>query len=107
MTRGHYGEILKAGGKIYEYTPGFNHAKNVIVDDKYGFIGTVNCDYRSMLLHFECGALLVGNTDVEKMRDDFLEALEESEEITYEQWKNRSFFTKLSELVLSFIAPLL
>lgn len=107
MTRGHYGEILKAGGKIYEYTPGFNHAKNVIVDDKYAFIGTVNCDYRSLLLHFECGALLIDNPNTEKMRDDFLAAVEQSEEITLEKWRNRSIFTKLTELVLAIISPLL
>ncbi len=107
MTRGHYGDIIKAGGKIYEYTPGFNHAKNVIVDDKYAFIGTVNCDYRSMLLHFECGALLMHDPSVDKMRDDFLSAVEQSEEITLEKWENRPLLTKLSELLLSVIAPLL
>ncbi len=107
MTRGHYGEILKAGGKIYEYTPGFNHAKNVITDDKYAFIGTVNCDYRSMLLHFECGALLVNNSEITKMRDDFLAAVEVSEEITLQKWKKRSLGAKIVEDTLSLLAPLL
>lgn len=107
MTRAHYGAILKAGGKIYEYTPGFNHAKNVIVDDKYAFIGTINCDYRSMLLHFECGALLVGNGEIPKMREDFLAAVEKSEEVRYEQWRKRPLVTKLTELLLSLISPML
>lgn len=107
MTRGHYGEILKAGGKIYEFTPGFNHAKNVICDGKYAFIGTVNCDYRSMLLHFECGALLLGAPAIADMRRDFLDAVARSQEITIEQWKKRSLFTRATEYILSFLAPLL
>ncbi|MEG1581730.1 MAG: phospholipase D-like domain-containing protein, partial [Clostridia bacterium] len=49
MTRAHYGDLLKVGVKIYEYTAGFNHAKNIIVDDKMAIIGTINIDYRSLL----------------------------------------------------------
>ncbi len=107
ITRGHYGELLKAGVKIYEYSPGFNHAKNIIVDDEYAFIGTVNCDYRSLMLHFENGAFLAKNSQIEKMRADFEHAIEESEIITLEKWKRRSLFTKITEVALSFIAPLL
>lgn len=107
MTRAHYGSILKAGGKIYEYSPGFNHAKTVISDDKYAFIGTINCDYRSMLLHFECGALLSLNDQIPKMKEDFLSAVNLSEEITYEKWRRRPLFTKITELLLSLISPML
>jgi cardiolipin synthase len=107
ITRGHYGELLKAGVKIYEYTPGFNHAKNFIVDDKYAFIGTVNCDYRSLMLHFENGAYLAHNSQIVEMRKDFLSAVEKSEIITLEKWKNRPLLTKITEVALSFLAPLL
>ena len=107
MTRAHYGSILKAGGKIYEYSPGFNHAKTVISDDKYAFIGTINCDYRSMLLHFECGALLLLNDQIPKMKEDFLSAVSLSEEITYEKWRRRPLFTKITEMLLSLISPML
>lgn len=106
LTRSNYKRILKAGGKIYEYTKGFNHAKNIIADDRYGFIGTVNCDYRSMFLHFECGALLVDNTDILEMRDDFLAAVAESEEITLEKWKKRPFYTKMLEVIFNFVSPM-
>ncbi len=107
MTRAHYGSIIKAGGKIYEYSPGFNHAKTVIVDDEFAFIGTLNCDYRSMLLHFECGALLTESEEIPKMKEDFLSAISLSEEITYEKWRNRPLRTKIAELLLSLISPLL
>lgn len=107
MTRGHYGELIKAGVKVYEYLPGFNHAKNVIVDDKYAFIGTVNMDYRSLMLHFENGVYLANNSSIEEMRDDFINATRVSKQISYEEWKKRSLFTKITELILSFIAPLL
>lgn len=60
-----------------------------------------------MLLHFECGTLIMHDPSVDKMRDDFLSAVAQSEEITLEKWENRPFLTKLSELLLAVIAPLL
>ncbi|MEG2158514.1 MAG: phospholipase D-like domain-containing protein, partial [Clostridia bacterium] len=104
-TRAHYGDILRAGGKIYEFTPGFNHAKNFIVDDKYAFCGTTNCDYRSLYLHFECGSLLINNTCIKDMKEDFEKALSVSEEITMEKWKKRKY--KIMEFFAYLIAPLL
>lgn len=107
VTRGHYGELIKSGVKVYEYTPGFNHAKTVISDGRYAFLGTVNCDYRSLMLHFENGALMIGGKSVVKMRDDFIAATEKSELITLEKWKSRSIFAKITDLLLTFLAPLL
>lgn len=107
MTRGHYGKVLKSGVRVYEYTPGFNHAKNVIVDGKYAFIGTVNCDYRSMLLHYECGALVMHDDVIAEMQDDFSDALSSSHEITYEEWRNRPLHARMVEVLLSLFAPML
>ncbi len=106
LTRAHYGEILKAGGKIYEYSLGFNHAKNVIIDEAYAFIGTINMDYRSLFLHFECGVLLIKDSQIKEMAIDYDNAIGESEEIIYEKWKNRSIFVKMFEFILSVLAPL-
>lgn len=106
MSRAHYREILKAGGKFYEYTPGFNHAKNIIVDDKYAFIGTVNMDYRSLFLHYECGALIALNDQIIKMREDFENAVSASEEIDYPKWKKRPWYQKLIAFILNIFAPL-
>ena len=106
LGRFHYKEILLAGGKIYEYTPGFNHAKNIIVDGRYAFIGTINMDYRSLFLHYECGALILLDNEIYKMKDDFLKACDDSKPITYEDWKKRPWWQKLISYLLYLFAPL-
>lgn len=107
MSRAHYGEILEAGGKIYEYSLGFNHAKNVICDDKYAYIGTTNVDYRSMFLHFEAGALVLHDDCINEMSKDFLNAIAQSEEISLENWKKRSRITKIMSGILNILSPLI
>lgn len=106
MGRANYGEILKAGGRVYEYTPGFNHAKNIIVDDKYAYVGTVNLDYRSLFLHYECGAVILHNPEIKSMKDDFDDAISKSEEITLECWKKRPWYQKLVAFIFNIFAPL-
>ena len=64
LTRSNYVPLLKAGVKIYEYTPGFIHAKSYVCDDEYAVVGTINMDYRSLYLHFECGTFLYRNDAV-------------------------------------------
>lgn len=106
LAKMHYREILKAGGKIYEFTEGFNHAKNIIVDNKYAFIGTMNMDFRSLFLHYECGALILMDNEVEKMQKDFLEACDKSHLVTYEEWKNRPWYQKFIAYLFYLIAPM-
>lgn len=107
VTLAHLGKIIKAGGKVYAYKPGFNHAKTVISDDKYAFIGTVNVDYRSMFLHFECGNFLYNNDCIKDMKEDFLKAVNESEIISYERWEKRAISTKVLDFILTVLAPLM
>ncbi len=106
MGRQNYRNILLAGGHIYEMTRGFNHAKNIIIDDKYAFIGTVNMDYRSLFLHYECGALIINSKEIEKMSDDFKEEIKNSEDITYEKWKKFPFLQKAIAFILNIFSPL-
>ena len=106
LARFHYKQILKAGGKIYEYTKGFNHAKNIIVDKKYAFIGTINMDYRSLFLHYECGALILLDKEIEKMDEDFIKACEESKEITLEDLKKRPWYQKLFAYIFYLFSPM-
>lgn len=106
LARANYREILKAGGKIYEYTKGFNHAKNIIVDNKYAFIGTINLDYRSMFLHYECGAFVFFSDQIKDMQQDFLEACSESKLVTYEEWKHRPWYQKLIAYIFYLFAPM-
>lgn len=72
MSRSFYQVLLNGGVKIYEYTPGFVHAKSFVSDDKVATIGTVNLDYRSLFLHFENNSLFYRSGIVEKIKEDFL-----------------------------------
>lgn len=72
MSRSFYQVLLNGGVKIYEYTPGFVHAKSFVSDDKVATIGTVNLDYRSLFLHFENNSLFYRSGSVEKIKEDFL-----------------------------------
>ena len=72
MSRSFYQALLTEGVKIYEYTPGFVHAKSFVSDDVVGTIGTVNLDYRSLFLHFENNSLFYRSNIIAEMKDDFL-----------------------------------
>lgn len=106
LARSHYRDILKAGGKIYEYSAGFNHAKNIIVDNRYAFIGTINMDYRSLFLHYECGALVLFDDEIDSMQKDFIDACNASKQIDYESWKKRPLWQKIVAYILYLFEPL-
>lgn len=78
ITRSYYRPLLEEGVKIYQYTPGFDHAKVFVCDDRIATVGTLNLDYRSLYLHFENGTWLAGSPEVLKIRDDFLRTQQES-----------------------------
>ena len=107
MTKAHYSPLLEAGVRIFEYTPGFVHAKCFAVDDLYATVGTVNMDYRSMFLHFENGVWLCGGPTVLDVKGDILDTLEKSREVTLEDARNHSFFRLLFRSVLRMFAPLM
>ncbi len=107
VTRAHYPELLDAGVRIYEYTPGFDHAKCVVVDDKLGTVGSINFDYRSLYLHFECGTLHYKNKVVRDIRDDFVATLPECREVTGYHRRHLDIVKEVYYAVLRLIAPLL
>ena len=82
LTRAHYPELLEAGVRVFEYTPGFLHSKNVVCDDETAVIGTINMDYRSLCLHFENACLFIGGQIIKDVRNDCLETCKISKEIT-------------------------
>lgn len=106
MGRLNYRDIYKAGGKIYEFTEGFNHAKNIIIDDKYAFAGTINMDYRSLFLHYECGAVILYNKEILAMKDDFLKTVEKSTDFDYKDWHKRKWYQRVIGYIFSLFAPL-
>ena len=107
VTRSNYGPLVRAGVRIYEYTPGFIHAKECICDDKMAVIGTINLDYRSLYLHFENGVFLYGCKAVQDMKVDYEETMEKSREVTKEYQKLTSAAAAVKRSVLRLFAPLL
>ena len=105
VTQYNYLELLEAGVKIYEYTPGFIHSKLFVSDDRVATIGTVNMDYRSFALHFECGAWINGNDTVTDIKNHFEEIFSVSKQIDFEEWKKSPFKLKLKRAVLHIFAP--
>jgi cardiolipin synthase len=106
LTRANYTLLLEAGVRIYEYTPGFMHSKNVVVDDCYAVVGTINLDYRSLFLHYECGVLLCGSETVLRVRDDILATTRQSEEIEENSFRPGPL-KRLYRALLRVLAPLL
>ncbi len=102
-----YGKLMEAGVHIYEYKLGFIHAKNVIADDECAICGTINTDYRSFYLHYECGVFLSEMEAVKDMKDDFLRTLEECEEMDLAHWSKRPIGNKVMQAALKVLSPLL
>jgi cardiolipin synthase len=99
-------DLMKAGVRIYEYTPGFVHAKAFVADDKIAGIGTVNLDYRSLFLHFECNAVFYKADIVGDLKKDYLATQNECYEKTEGDIKNGILY-RFGNNVLRLIAPLL
>lgn len=106
MTRSFYPRLMKAGVKIYEYEPGFIHAKSYVADGKYAIIGTVNLDYRSLVHHFENGVWMYGTKGVEAIRADIEKTLEKSIPVTCDMQKI-SLLQRLIRSMVRIFAPLL
>lgn len=105
-TRSYYRELLAGGVKIYEYTPGFLHAKVMISDDSVATVGTVNLDYRSLYLHFECGTWMCNSDAVLDIKRDFEETLKTCKEIGLKDCKT-GFFKGLLQSLFRLFAPLM
>ena len=106
LTRSYYVPLLRAGVRIYEFTPGFLHAKCYVSDDRAAVVGSINMDYRSLFLHFECGALLLYNSQVIALRDDVLRTLPECREVRLADCRT-SLAGTLLDSVLRLLSPLM
>ncbi len=107
VAKTYYKELIEGGVQIYEYVPGFVHAKVFVSDDDTATVGTINLDYRSLYLHFECGTFIYNNSEIDKIERDFQQTLAKCHKVTLIEVKSRSMFTKLSGKLLRMIAPLM
>lgn len=106
LTNYNYGRLLEAGVRIFEYTPGFIHAKTIITED-CGVVGTINMDYRSFHLHYECGVWFCDRETINTIKSDLLSTMEHCHEVTYEEWMNRPFLMKLYQRILNLFSTLM
>lgn len=106
VSQSYYKEFIKAGVKIYEYTPGFIHAKTLVTDDQTAVVGTINFDYRSLYLHFEDAVAIYNQPCVQEVYEDFLATQALSQEIRLENFKQNIWARAFASLLRLF-APLM
>ncbi|MEY8337381.1 cardiolipin synthase [Lachnospiraceae bacterium 62-35] len=107
LARSYYPELLNAGVRIFEFTPGFVHGKVYVSDDEKAVVGTINMDYRSLYLHFECAAYLYRNPAVREVEEDYQNTLKQCQEITLEDCRRYPIYKKIVGGALRLIAPLM
>ncbi len=102
-----YGKLLASGVKIYEYLPGFIHSKTVVSDDDCAVCGSINMDYRSFFLHYECGVFMSDVQAVMDIKADITETMKKCEEITLDKWKHRPLWQKMVQTGIILFSPIL
>jgi cardiolipin synthase len=106
-TRSFYGRLLRQGVRIFEYTPGFMHAKMIVSDDTNALIGSINMDFRSFFLHDECALLVCGSPVVGEILADIRRTMDQCEEISPERMNNRSVLLKIVQSLLKLFSPMM
>lgn len=106
LTQSYYSQLVQGGVKIYQYDPGFIHAKSFVCDDTFAIVGTINLDYRSLYLHFECGTFFYRTPVVAEVKEDLLETMEVSTRQTYAMTQ-KNVCKRLLQAVLRVFAPLI
>ena len=107
LAKTHYRSLTEAGVKIYEYTPGFVHAKVFVSDDMKAVVGTINLDYRSLYHHFECATYLYRTGCIPEIEEDFQQTLMKCREVTPETIKKEKIYLKIIGEIVKFLAPLM
>ena len=98
--------LVKKGVKVYKYTPGFVHSKVMVADDHIATVGTINLDYRSLYLHFECGLYLEDVNCIKDIKKDFKDTLHKSRQVT-KQEATPKFLKSIWQTILRIFAPLM
>ena len=108
LSRSYYLPLLRAGVRIYEFTPGFLHAKCYVSDDRVAAVGSINMDYRSLYHHFENGVWMHGCDAIRDIEADFDKLLQDSEEVTDKYRDGRkNMAVRGWQCIMRLIAPLL
>lgn len=106
-ARSYYGDLLKRGVEIYQYTKGFVHAKTMVTDGKIAMVGTANMDSRSFDLNFEVNAIVYDVGIAGELREIFYEDLKNAVKIDEKSWKNRPVYKQFFDKTAKLVSPLL
>ncbi len=107
ITQSYYKILISSGVKIYEYTPGFLHAKMYVCDDKQAIVGSANMDYRSLYLHYENCVSFYGGEIIKDVKEDFNEMFVESKLVTLEEIRKTPFLKRMYQIVFKILSPLM
>ncbi|MDP2814210.1 MAG: cardiolipin synthase [Erysipelotrichaceae bacterium] len=107
ITKSNYEQLIKGGVRIFEYEPGFMHAKTLVADDEAAIIGTTNMDFRSYYMHFECGILFIESKVISDLKDDFLQTQKQCIEITMEDCLRVPTLKRWGRAILNLFSALL
>ena len=107
VTRSYYAGLAAQGVRIFEYTPGFCHGKQMLCDGSIASIGTSNLDYRSLYLHFENNVLLYETPAVRQMAEDFEALFPQCEEVTQRYRTGRTKVLRAGQYILRLFAPMM
>lgn len=107
ITKSNYEQLIKGGVRIFEYEPGFMHAKTLVADDEAAIIGTTNMDFRSYYMHFECGILLIESKVIGVLKEDFLQTQKQCIEITMEDCLRVPTLKRWGRAILNLFSALL
>ena len=107
LAKTHYSSLLESGVKIYEYTPGFVHAKVFVSDDTTATVGTINLDYRSLYHHFECAVFMYKTDCIPRITKDFINTQSKCSPVTKSTVRKIPLKTKILGHIFKIIAPLM
>lgn len=107
LAKTHYKALLEAGVQIFEYTPGFVHAKVFVCDDQEAVVGTINLDYRSLYHHFECATYMHSTDCIADIEKDFQQTLAQCRSVSIATLKKEPWHRKLMGYIFKVLAPLM
>lgn len=107
LTQSYYKKLIESRVKIYQFAEGFVHAKCFVCDDEIATVGSINLDYRSLYLHYECGIFMYRSRAVMQVKEDILATIQRSKTISLEFCENREWYVKVAQCLLRLFAPLM
>lgn len=107
LARSYYKDLFDIGVEVYEYIPGFVHAKNTVSDGKRAIVGTINYDYRSLYLHYECAVYMIDVPQVNDIETDFVDTLSSCRRVTSVDYDSYPWYYRAMGRILRCVATMI